>query len=124
VPETTQDQAPADPAERAYAELHAGVYQPEFFRKLAELTLVPRDDREALQLLAIGERLTALHEEEAVKEAAAGGSLLDFAVSRLDQLTGAADPDRAVKAAGAQLTARHPQYLDAAAALLAAAAAR
>jgi hypothetical protein len=94
----------ADPNELAYAEVMQRVYEPVFFAKLAEFGVVPGSEREALQMLRMGGQLYGQYQQGLMKEAAAQGSFIDYAASRLDQLTGSSGgaEDTIYKQAAAQ----------------------
>lgn len=72
--------------EAAYQRLFVDVHAPAFFEKLAaDFGIRPENERQAAQLLDIGEKLWSAQQEINVKEAAANTDWLTTAASQLDQ---------------------------------------
>jgi hypothetical protein len=96
--------APSPDFDEAFQTLHAQVFTPSYFAKLASLGRHPKNEAEARSYLAIGTDLLALHHEEQVKLAAADARNLDSALAELRSYTGkspAPTEDQYVKRAAA-----------------------
>jgi hypothetical protein len=79
-------------AQQAHQYVREQVFEPIFWRKMAEYGRpMPASAEDRYKTMLLGERLYAQHQNELVKQAAAQNTILDYALTQVDQMSGAGD---------------------------------